>query len=188
MTIPHKKINQNLGVTAVPTPTPKPTSVSDRLSALGYPEPALLTWAAAARLALSCRLYDTMEESKRCSPTEVERCLAELRVPVDVRPTVVVVAISLAARAGWSECDLLTRGIGHDVSERILLRARLVEECKLVGCSSADAVSIVAVVAYLYNIGTLNEANPYATSASDVRIVRASAHHLAKRGVEYAMV
>lgn len=190
MTIPHKKISQNLGVASVPVTTAVPISVSasDRLTALGYPVPTPLAWAAAARLALDCRLYDKLEESKRRSPTEVARCLAELRVPADARPSVVVAAIALAARAGWSECDLLTRGIGHEVSERILLRARLVDDCKLVGCSSSDAAAIVAVVGYLYNISTLNEANPYATSANDVRIVRASAQHLAKRGVEFALV
>lgn len=169
----------------------KTSSLKDRVAALGYAEITNDAWRRAARLACVYRLYEHLRPEERRSPTDIERYLIRAGVVANAELNVNVVALSIAARAELSECELISHAMelgAATFTEGILRRARLVGDAKLVGCTSVDAPAIVALVEFLYNFKPIQEANARPTSASDVRIVRASAQHLAQHGVEFAVV
>ena len=161
-----------------PTATADATTAVQRLAALGYPDPTAGAWAEAARLVLRHELYECVSKLDRASPSQLQNYFAQTLLAVAPE---VCVAIALAARASMSELELVERAIGFAVPERILVRARLVGEGKMVGCNPADAVAVVAVCEFIWPLTVRNEANLQPTSESDVRILRALAEYLAQR-------
>ena len=155
-----------------PTSTADASTAVQRLAALGYPDPTAEPWAEAARLVLRHELFECVSKLGLKSPSQLLNYFAQTLLAVAPEACV---AIALAARVSMPELDLVECAIGFAVPERILVRARLVGEGKMVGCNPADAVAVVAVCEFIWSLTVRNEANLQPTSESDVRILRAPA-------------
>lgn len=161
------------------TPSAIKTTADQRLAPLGCPEPTAEAWAEAARLVMHYQLYECVTKLDRASTSQMQNYFAQTLLAA-APEACVAIAIALAARADMSELELVERAMGHAVPQRIHVRACLVGEGKMVGCSPADAVAVVAVCEFVWPLIVLNEANPQPSSESDVRVLRAPADYLAQ--------